>query len=82
MLKEILFNHMMSQEAEEEKDDNNQPGAPGCQLRASLPGSPEGLSAASDENQASLDLQKVDSQLRCGHTGLSETAECNGEGNF
>ncbi|XP_026183905.1 rho guanine nucleotide exchange factor 12 isoform X2 [Mastacembelus armatus] len=75
MLKHILFNHMISREAEEEKEET---GSPGCQLSASLPGSPEGLSAACDDSQASASLQKDDPQLHSGHTDLSETTERNG----
>ncbi|XP_023286681.1 rho guanine nucleotide exchange factor 12-like isoform X2 [Seriola lalandi dorsalis] len=81
MLKQALFNHMMSREAEEEKEeteDNKQSGAPVCQLSASSPGSPEGASAARDESRASASSQKDDLQLPPGHTGLSETTERNG----
>ncbi|XP_071362686.1 rho guanine nucleotide exchange factor 12 isoform X2 [Trachinotus anak] len=80
MLKQALFNHMMSREAEEEKEEteNKQSGAPGGQLSASSPGSPEGASAARDESRAATSLQKDDPQLPPGHTGLSETTERNG----
>ncbi|XP_040006687.1 rho guanine nucleotide exchange factor 12-like isoform X2 [Xiphias gladius] len=81
MLKQALFNHMMSREAEEEKEEtehNKQRGAPGCQLSASLPGSPEGPSAACDESRASTSAQKDEPQPPPGHTGLPETAERNG----
>ncbi|CAK6964561.1 LOW QUALITY PROTEIN: rho guanine nucleotide exchange factor 12 [Scomber scombrus] len=81
MLKQVLFNHMMSREAEEEKEETeeNKPSrATGCQLSASLPGSPEGPSAACDESRASASSQKDDSQLSPGHAGLSETTERNG----
>lgn len=77
MLKQVLFDHMMSREAEEEKEEaeeNKQTTG------ASLSESPEGLSAAREENRASASLQKDDAQLLSGHTGLSETAERNGEG--
>ncbi|XP_051257369.1 rho guanine nucleotide exchange factor 12 isoform X2 [Dicentrarchus labrax] len=77
MLKQSLFNHMMSREAEEETE-NKQSGAPGCQLNASLPGSPEGPSAACDEGRASANSQKDSHQLPSGPSGLSETAERNG----
>ncbi|XP_070773277.1 rho guanine nucleotide exchange factor 12-like [Enoplosus armatus] len=75
MLKQDLFNHMMSREAEEEAEENKQSG---CQLSASLPGSPEGPSAASDESRASASSQKDAARLPSGHTGLSETTERNG----
>lgn len=75
---------MMSREAEEEKEEteeNKQSGAPGCQLSASSPGSPEGgPSAACDESRASASLQKDDPQLPSAHTGLTETTERNGQG--
>ncbi|XP_035522363.1 rho guanine nucleotide exchange factor 12 isoform X2 [Morone saxatilis] len=77
MLKQSLFNHMMSREAEEETE-NKQSGAPGCQLNVSLPGSPEGPSAACDEGRASANSQKDNHQLPSGPSGLSETAERNG----
>lgn len=83
MLKQVLFNHMMSREAEEEKEEteeNKQTGASRCQLSASLPGRPEGLSAANEERQVSASLQKDNPQVLSGHTGLSETTERNGEG--
>eukprot|EP00064_Thunnus_orientalis_P000331 superscaffoldBa00000017_g331 len=79
-LKQVLSNHMMSREAEEEKEEteeNKPSGAPGCQLSASLPGSPEGPSAACDGSRASASSQN-DSQQSSGHTGLSETTERNG----
>lgn len=83
ILKQVLFDHMMSREAEEEKggtEENKQTATPGCQLSASLPESPEGLSAACEESQASASLQKDDPPLLSGHTGLSETTERNGGG--
>lgn len=73
MLKQVLFNHMISREAEEEKEET------GCQLSASLPGSPDGPPAACDGSRASASSQKDDSQPSTGHTGLSETTERNGE---
>ncbi|XP_067464922.1 rho guanine nucleotide exchange factor 12-like isoform X2 [Thunnus thynnus] len=79
-LKQVLSNHMMSREAEEEKEEteeNKPSGAPGCQLSASLPGSPEGPSGACDGSRASASSQN-DSQQSSGHTGLSETTERNG----
>lgn len=82
MLKQVLFDHMMSREAEEEKEEteeNKQTGSPGCQLSASLPESPEGLSAVCEENQASASLQKDGPVFFSGHTGPSETTERNGE---
>lgn len=81
MLKQALFNHMISREAEEETEENKQSGAPGCQLSASLPGSPEGPPAVCDGSRASASSQKENPQLPSGHTRLSETAERNGEGN-
>lgn len=83
MLKQVLFDHMMSREAEAEKeetDEKKQTGVAACQLSASFPGSPEGLSAACEESQGSASLQKDDPPLLSGHTGLSETTERNGEG--
>ncbi|XP_040907371.1 rho guanine nucleotide exchange factor 12 isoform X2 [Toxotes jaculatrix] len=81
LLKQALFNHMMCREAEEEKEgieENKQSVASECQLSASLPGSPEGPSAACDESRASTGLQKDEPQLPSGHRGLSETTERNG----
>ncbi|XP_045895461.1 rho guanine nucleotide exchange factor 12-like [Micropterus dolomieu] len=75
MLKQALFNHIISREAEEE---NKQSRAPGCLLSTSLPGSPEGPSAASDESQASASSQKDNPQLLSGRTGLPEPTEHNG----
>lgn len=78
MLKQALFNHMISREAEgekEETEESKQSGAPGCQLSASLPGSPEGPS----ESRATASLQKENPQLPSGHTELSESTERNGE---
>lgn len=79
MLKQALFNHMMSREAEEETEERKQSGAAECQL-SSLPGSPEGPSAASDESPASAGSQKDNPQPPSGHAAMSETAERNGEG--
>ncbi|XP_031729963.1 rho guanine nucleotide exchange factor 12 isoform X2 [Anarrhichthys ocellatus] len=67
MLKQALFSHMISREAEEEKEEIV---APRCQL----PGSPEGPS----ESRASASTQKDDPQLPAGLTELSETPEGNG----
>ncbi|GLD46381.1 rho guanine nucleotide exchange factor 12-like protein [Lates japonicus] len=79
MLKQALFNHMMSREAEEEKEETEENKQSGCQLSASSPGSPEGgPSAACDESRASASLQKDDPQLPSAHTGLTETTERNG----
>lgn len=75
MLKQALFNHMLSREAEEETEENRQGGAPGGQLSACLPGSAEGPSATSD---LFAESQK-DNQPPSGQTGLSETTESNGE---
>ncbi|XP_041807971.1 rho guanine nucleotide exchange factor 12-like isoform X3 [Chelmon rostratus] len=77
MLKQALFNHMMSREAEEETEERKQSGAAECQL-SSLPGSPEGPSAASDESPASAGSQKDNPQPPSGHAAMSETAERNG----
>lgn len=79
MLKQALFNHMISRDTEEEKEEtqeSKQSGTPGCQLSASLPGSPDGPS----ESQASASPQKENPQLPSGNTELSETTEHNGEG--
>ncbi|XP_067347892.1 rho guanine nucleotide exchange factor 12 isoform X2 [Channa argus] len=81
MLKQVLFNHMMSREAEQDKEDTEEKklsGAPGCQLSVSLPLSPQGLSAPCDESQATASLQKDDPLLLSGHTGQSDTTEPNG----
>lgn len=79
MLKQALFNHMISRDAEEETEETKQSGAPGRQLSASLPASPEGPSAACDESRASASSQKDNAELPSGHTGPSETTERNGE---
>nr|XP_046265862.1 rho guanine nucleotide exchange factor 12-like isoform X2 [Scatophagus argus] len=68
MLKQILFNHMVSREAED-SEGTKQSGAPGCQLSESLPVVPEGPSGASDESRASADSPKA---------GLPDTTERNG----
>lgn len=84
MLKQVLFNHMMNKETEEDKEEtevNNQTAAPGCQLSATSPDSLDGLSPATEENQASASLQKDASQLSAG-TPLSDTNEHNGEVNL
>nr|XP_020454230.1 rho guanine nucleotide exchange factor 12-like isoform X2 [Monopterus albus] len=70
LLKQAIFNHMMSREAEEEKEKNKQTGTPGCQLTASSTGGPEGLPAACDESQTSGHFS--------GHTDPPETSERNG----
>ncbi|XP_029282607.1 rho guanine nucleotide exchange factor 12-like isoform X2 [Cottoperca gobio] len=71
MLKQALFNHMVSREADEEKEESEQ-------LSASLPGSPEGPA----DSRASLGSQRENLQLPSAHTELSETPERNGDGGF
>ncbi|XP_042354719.1 rho guanine nucleotide exchange factor 12-like [Plectropomus leopardus] len=71
MLKQALFNHMINREAEEETQESRQSGAPGRQLSAPLPGSPEGPS----ESRASESSQKENPPLP---SELSETTERNG----
>ncbi|XP_051793609.1 rho guanine nucleotide exchange factor 12 isoform X3 [Acanthochromis polyacanthus] len=61
MLKQALFIHMLSREAEEEKDESEENKQ--SQLSACLPGSQEEPSAACDESRASEGLQKDDLQL-------------------
>ncbi|XP_030602173.1 rho guanine nucleotide exchange factor 12 isoform X2 [Archocentrus centrarchus] len=72
MLKQAVFTHMLSREAEEETEENKESGARGSQSSPSLPGSPEGPSATCGESQVSESLQKDDLQPP------SETAERNG----
>ncbi|XP_034461521.1 rho guanine nucleotide exchange factor 12 isoform X1 [Hippoglossus hippoglossus] len=81
VLKQALFNHMLSREAEEEKGETEElkpSGAPGCQRGDSLSGSHEGPSVTCDESQTSSGSPPDDSQLPSEHAGLSETTECNG----
>ncbi|XP_069366192.1 rho guanine nucleotide exchange factor 12 isoform X2 [Paralichthys olivaceus] len=81
VLKQALFNHMLSREAEEEKEETEElklTGAPGCQQSDSPPGSHQGPSAAGDESQAPPGLLTDDSQLPSEHAGLTETTERNG----
>uniref|UniRef100_UPI0037E7B79D rho guanine nucleotide exchange factor 12 isoform X2 n=1 Tax=Semicossyphus pulcher TaxID=241346 RepID=UPI0037E7B79D len=79
MLKQALFNHMISREAEEETEENKQSGAPGCQLSASFPGSPAGPSAGSEENHVAASSLTDNNQLPSGITGSSDTPERNGD---
>ncbi|XP_069002013.1 rho guanine nucleotide exchange factor 12 isoform X3 [Embiotoca jacksoni] len=74
MLKQALFTHMMSREAEEEPEENKQSGGtPGGPL------GPEGPPAAApDDGQATESLQKDDPQPPSGLSGASETNERNG----
>lgn len=69
MLKQALFNHMISRETEEEKEETQE-----SKQNASVPGSPEGP----PESRASAGSQKENPQLPSGHTELSETPERNG----
>ncbi|XP_051793607.1 rho guanine nucleotide exchange factor 12 isoform X1 [Acanthochromis polyacanthus] len=73
MLKQALFIHMLSREAEEEKDESEENKQ--SQLSACLPGSQEEPSAACDESRASEGLQKDDLQL-------PDSAERNSNGGF
>ncbi|XP_023129398.2 rho guanine nucleotide exchange factor 12 isoform X2 [Amphiprion ocellaris] len=61
MLKQALFTHMLSREAEEDKDESEENKQ--SELSACLPGSQEEPSAACDESRASEGLQKDDLQL-------------------
>lgn len=74
MLKQVLFNHMLSRETEEGKEENKQSGAPECQSSASSPGSPEAASAAATQSP-----QRDDPQLPPGHSAMSDNSEPNGE---
>ncbi|XP_047463106.1 rho guanine nucleotide exchange factor 12-like isoform X2 [Mugil cephalus] len=79
LLKQALFTHMMSREAEEETEEVKQSVAP--QLSASLPESPEAPAPAAssrDHNQKDENLQLLPSGL----TGLSETTESSSNGGF
>lgn len=69
MLKQALFNHMISRETEEEKEETQE-----SKQSASVPASPEGP----PESRASAGSQKENPQLPSGHTELSETPERNG----
>ncbi|XP_074528793.1 rho guanine nucleotide exchange factor 12 [Halichoeres trimaculatus] len=71
MLKQALFNHMMSRDAGEETEESRQHES---QLTGSVPGSPEGPSASCDERRASAGSQKDAS----GVPGTPETSERNG----
>ncbi|XP_041657068.1 rho guanine nucleotide exchange factor 12 [Cheilinus undulatus] len=77
MLKQALFNHMISREAEEETEEKRESATPGRQQSVSLPGSPEGPSAVSEEGQTSAGSQSDNSQTST-ITGMSENAERNG----
>ncbi|XP_053297394.1 rho guanine nucleotide exchange factor 12 isoform X1 [Pleuronectes platessa] len=79
VLKQALFNHMLSREAEEEKEETEElkpSGAPGCQRGGSLSGSHEG--PMGDESQTSSGSPPDDSQLPSELTGMSEATERNG----
>ncbi|XP_072230738.1 rho guanine nucleotide exchange factor 12-like isoform X2 [Leuresthes tenuis] len=80
VLKQALFTHLMSRETEEteETEENKQSTSSGNQLSVSLPGSPEGPSAACDESNASESLGKDNPRASSALTGLSETTERNG----
>ncbi|KAM3601444.1 uncharacterized protein V6R79_013030 [Siganus canaliculatus] len=67
MLKQALFNHMMSREPDDEPEENKQSGCPE---------SPEGSSAASDDGHKSP--QKDGAPLPAAAPELSEAAEPNG----
>lgn len=58
MLKQAVFTHMLSREAEEETEESKPSAARGSQSSPSLPESPEGPSATCDESQTSESLQK------------------------
>uniref|UniRef100_A0A665U9A7 Rho guanine nucleotide exchange factor (GEF) 12b n=1 Tax=Echeneis naucrates TaxID=173247 RepID=A0A665U9A7_ECHNA len=73
MLKQALFNHMMSRETEEEKEATEEKK----NFSASTPGSPKGSSSARHESRAATSSQKDDPQLPPGHTNPSETTERN-----
>lgn len=77
MLKQVLFNHMMSREVEEEKEETEE-----NKLSASMLENPEGPPAACDESRASAGPQKDDAQLPSAQTELPDTAERNGELSF
>lgn len=62
MLKQAVFTHMLSREAEEETEESKPSGARGSQSSPSLPESPEGPSATCDESRVSESLQKEDLQ--------------------
>ena len=79
VLKQALFTHLMSRETEE-TEENKQSTSSGNQLSVSLPGSPEGPSAACDESNASERLGKDNPRVSSALTGLSETTERNGKG--
>ncbi|KAM6907913.1 rho guanine nucleotide exchange factor 12-like [Xenentodon cancila] len=74
MLKQALFTHMVSRDAEEDK----QLGAPEDQGRGSLSGSPEGPSAPCEESKESESLEGDGPQRSSASAGPSEATERNG----
>ncbi|XP_008331233.1 rho guanine nucleotide exchange factor 12 isoform X2 [Cynoglossus semilaevis] len=79
LLKNTLFNHMLSREAEEEKEETLvQKRIRGFEQNDSSAESPACPPAACEENQSSTSSQKDEPQVSSGHTGLSETTEHNG----
>ncbi|KAG7516818.1 rho guanine nucleotide exchange factor 12-like isoform X1 [Solea senegalensis] len=81
MLKQALFNHMLSRESEEEKaevEEKRLSGTPGFQQSDSSSGSLDGPSVACDESQTSTSVQKDNPQVPPGNTGSSEATERNG----
>ncbi|XP_060941809.1 rho guanine nucleotide exchange factor 12 isoform X2 [Limanda limanda] len=80
VLKQALFNHMLSREAEEEKEETEElkpsGGALGCQRGGSLSGGHEGPTC--EESQTSSGSTPDDSQIPSEHAGLSEATEHNG----
>ncbi|XP_008302862.1 rho guanine nucleotide exchange factor 12-like isoform X2 [Stegastes partitus] len=73
MLKQALFTHMLSREAEEVKEESEENKPSGSQLSACLPVGPEESSAACDESRTSEGFQK---------DNLPDTAERNSNGGF
>lgn len=70
MLKQVIFNHMLSREAHDEVDDRRHSGAA------------EGQQGGAEESSASnllADSQRENTQLHGGQTEVSDTAERNGE---
>ncbi|XP_058482838.1 rho guanine nucleotide exchange factor 12 isoform X3 [Solea solea] len=81
MLKQALFNHMLSRESEEEKEEVEEKrlsGTPGFQQSDSSSGRHDGPSVACDESPTSTSLQKDNPQVPPGNTGSSEATERNG----
>ncbi|XP_030010087.1 rho guanine nucleotide exchange factor 12-like isoform X2 [Sphaeramia orbicularis] len=67
MLKQVVFDHMISRDGEEEKDteteETKQSEASGCQMNTSLPEGPDQAATAWDESRVSANSPQEDPQV-------------------